>query len=336
MLYIYTTYICLIIILAIIFRKKNLLSNYSGEKHQLFSNKKNIPLVGGLFLIIPLVLLDFQNTFYTLSLISLALLGLFSDIKILVSAKKRFLFQFTIVFLSVIFLDLEILSSKFILFDNLLNMLVFNLLFTSFCLLVLINGSNFIDGLNGLLLINMTSVFFILFKLGLLSKLPFDKHLITYLIFFLVILIILNLSNILMLGDTGAYLLSFFIGYLIITCHNLNPYISPYFFITVIWYPCYENLFSIIRKLRSNLSPFEPDNTHLHQLVYTKILRKITKNKLAANNISSLIINAFNFAIIYIGSTKVYSSVYQINLIVISILVYTFFFLFLKSNTQNQ
>ncbi len=335
MLYIYTTYICLIIILAIIFRKKNYLSNYSGEKHQLFSNKKNIPLVGGLFLIIPLVLLHFQNTFYTISLISLALLGLFSDIKILASAKKRFLFQFTIVFLSVIFLDLEILSSRFTFFDNLLDMLVFNLLFTSFCLLVLINGSNFIDGLNGLLLINMTSVFFILFKLGLLSKLPFDKNLITCLIFFLVVLIILNLSNILMLGDTGAYLLSFFIGYLIITCHNLNPYISPYFFITLIWYPCYENLFSIIRKLRSNLSPFEPDNTHLHQLVYAKILRKITKNKLAANNISSLTINAFNFVIIYIGSTKVYSSIYQINLIVISILAYTFFFMFLKSNTQN-
>ncbi len=335
MLYIYTTYISLTIILAIIFKKKNLLLNYSGEKHQLFSNKKNIPLVGGLFLIIPLVLLDFQNTFYTISLISLALLGLFSDRKILVSAKKRFLFQFTIVFLSVIFLDLEILSSKLTLFDNLLNILVFNLLFTSFCLLVLINGSNFIDGLNGLLLINMTYVFFILFKLGLLSKLPFDKNLITYLIIFLVVLIILNLSNILMLGDTGAYLLSFFIGYLIITCHNLNPYISPYFFITLIWYPCYENLFSIIRKLRSNLSPFEPDNTHLHQLVYTKILRKITKNKLAANNISSLMINTFNFVIIYIGSTKVYSSVYQINLIVISISVYTFFFIFLKNNTQN-
>ena len=55
-----------------------------------------------------------------------------------------------------------------------------------------------------------------------------------------------------MLGDTGAYILSFFVGFLIISCHKLNPYISPYFFITIIWYPCYENLFSIIRKLKSN------------------------------------------------------------------------------------
>ena len=336
MLYFYFIYTCSAIILAIFIHKKNFLSNYSGDNHQLFSNKKNVPLIGGLFLIIPLVSLYYQNTFYIITLISVALIGLFSDRKVLVSAKKRFLFQLSLIVLSVTFLDLEILSSRLIFFDNLLNIYLFNLFFTSFCLLILINGSNFIDGLNGLLLIYMTFVILFLLKLGLLSKLPIEKNFITYLIFFLAILIILNLSNILMLGDTGAYLLSFFVGYFIITCHNLNPYISPYFFITLIWYPCFENLFSIIRKLKSNLSPFDPDNNHFHQLVYTFIKRKIFKNRLVANNISGLIINAFNFIIIFIGSTKVYSSVYQISLIIISTLIYTFLYLFLKSNLGNK
>tara|TARA_B100001057_G_scaffold487717_1_gene570878 strand:+ start:1350 stop:2360 length:1011 start_codon:yes stop_codon:yes gene_type:complete len=336
MLYFYFIYTCSAIILAIFIHKKNFLSNYSGDNHQLFSNKKNVPLIGGLFLIIPLVLLYYQNTFYIITLISVALIGLLSDRKILVSAKKRFLFQLSLIVLSVIFLDLEILSSRLIFFDNLLNIYVFNLFFTSFCLLILINGSNFIDGLNGLLLIYMTFVILFLLKLGLLSKLPFEKNFITYLIFFLAILIILNLSNILMLGDTGAYLLSFFVGYLIINCHNLNPYISPYFFIMLIWYPCFENLFSIIRKLKSNISPFDPDNSHLHQLVYTFIKRKISKNRLVANNISGLIINAFNFIIIFIGSAKVYDSVYQISLIIISTLIYIFLYLFLKSNLGKK
>lgn len=336
MLYSYFIYTCLVIIIAIFVHKKNFLSNYSGDNHQLFSNKKNVPLIGGLFLIIPFVSLYYQNTFYIITLISVALIGLFSDRKVLVSAKKRFLFQLSLIVLSVTFLDLEILSSRLIFFDNLLNIYLFNLFFTSFCLLILINGSNFIDGLNGLLLIYMTFVILFLLKLGLLSKLPIEKNFITYLIFFLAILIILNLSNILMLGDTGAYLLSFFVGYLIITCHNLNPYISPYFFITLIWYPCFENLFSIIRKLKSNLSPFDPDNNHFHQLVYTFIKRKISKNRLVANNISGLIINAFNFIIIFIGSTKVYSSVYQISLIIISTLIYTFLYLFLKSNLGKK
>ena len=199
MLYFYFIYTCSAIILAIFIHKKNFLSNYSGDNHQLFSNKKNVPLIGGLFLIIPLVLLYYQNTFYIITLISVALIGLLSDRKILVSAKKRFLFQLSLIVLSVTFLDLEILSSRLIFFDNLLNIYLFNLFFTSFCLLILINGSNFIDGLNGLLLIYMTFVILFLLKLGLLSKFPFEKNFITYLIFFLAILIILNLSNILML-----------------------------------------------------------------------------------------------------------------------------------------
>ena len=56
-----------------------------------------------------------------------------------------------------------------IFFDNLLENAVFNIFFTSFCLLILINGSNFIDGLNGLLLVYMTLVIFVLLKLQEIS-----------------------------------------------------------------------------------------------------------------------------------------------------------------------
>ena len=94
MLYFYFIYTCSAIILAIFIHKKNFLSNYSGDNHQLFSNKKNVPLIGGLFLIIPLVLLYYQNTFYIITLISVALIGLLSDRKILVSAKKDFYSNF--------------------------------------------------------------------------------------------------------------------------------------------------------------------------------------------------------------------------------------------------
>ena len=93
---------------------------------------------------------------------------------------------------------------------------MFNIFFTSFCLLILINGSNFIDGMNGLLLIYISLLLFVIFKLELLPQSIMNKDLLIYLIFFMIILTILNLFNILMLGDTGAYLISFFIGYLII------------------------------------------------------------------------------------------------------------------------
>ncbi len=334
MLYFYSLYTVIIIMINIYFRKKKILSNYTGDHHQLFSNTKNIPLLGGIFLIIPMILINYENYIYFLLIVFTSLIGIFSDTKILVSPKKRFLFQLSLILFSVIFLKLEILSSRIIFFDNFLEEKIFNIFFTSFCMLVLLNGSNFIDGLNGLLITYMTMVIIILLKLNLISEILIYEGQIKYLIFFLLILNTLNFCNLLMLGDTGAYLLSFFVGFLIISCHKANPYISPYFFITIIWYPCYENLFSIIRKLRSNFSPLNPDNKHLHQLLYLAIKKNFFKNNLLANNVSSLIINIANLAIIYAGSIKPYSSVYQITLIIISLIIYTTVFTLLKKNKK--
>ena len=95
------------------------MSNYTGDPHQLFSNTKNIPLLGGLFLIAPIILINYENYIYSLLITFTSLIGIFSDTKILVSAKKRFLFQITLIFFSVIFLNLEILSSRIIFFDSL-------------------------------------------------------------------------------------------------------------------------------------------------------------------------------------------------------------------------
>ena len=336
MIYYYLIYIIFSVLAAIYLKKKNYLSNFSGDNHQFFSNKKNIPLVGGILLFIPIILLNFENFFFIIAIITITLIGLLSDRKILTSPQKRFLFQLAFVVISVTTLDLEIISSRIVFFDNLLNFNIFNIFFTSFCLLILINGSNFIDGLNGLLLIYMTLLLFVIFKLELIPQIIINKDLFINFIFFMIILIILNLFNILMLGDTGAYLIGFFMGYLIIICHKFNPNISPYFFITLVWYPCYENLFSIIRKLKSKLSPLVPDSNHLHQLVYGLIKKRFFKNKLFANNISSVLINSLNLLIVLISLNDPYNTVYQIKLIAASTILYTFLFMFLNSKINKS
>ena len=78
-----------------------------------------------------------------------------------------------------------------------------------------------------------------------------------------------------MIGDSGAYLLGFFLGFVIISSHISNLDVSPYFYISLIWYPCFENLFSILRKLNKKFSPLNPDNKHLHQLVFFFIKEKL-------------------------------------------------------------
>lgn len=116
MLYFYLIYSILIIISSFYIKKKKFLSNYTGDSHQLYSNKENIPLIGGIFLIIPILLTNYTNLIFFVVVISVSLIGIFSDKKILISPKKRFIFQIALIFFSVIFLNLEIISSKIVFF----------------------------------------------------------------------------------------------------------------------------------------------------------------------------------------------------------------------------
>ena len=335
MLFLFLFYSFLIFIISFYLKKKNYFSNYTGDNHQMFTNDKNIPLVGGISLIIPVLLVNPYNYTLSLFLILIFSIGFFSDKKILISPKLRFLFQLIIVALSIFLLKLEISSSRIAFFDNFLENSSFNLLFTAFCLLILINGSNFIDGLNSLLITYMSIVIYTLVKLNFVPEIINYQNNLNYFLIFLIILMFLNFKNLLMLGDAGAYILSFFTGYLIIKSHNFNMYVSPYFFITLIWYPCFENLFSIIRKLYLSFSPFTPDNNHLHQLFFNLINTKIFKSKIVSNNLSSVIINFFNFIILYTAAINPYNTIYQIKLISFSIACYILAFFLLKNKINK-
>ena len=76
MLYIFLLYNLVILFLALYIKKKKYFSNYSGDKHQIFSNEKNIPLIGGIFLLIPILSISYHNFAYNLIILSIFILGL--------------------------------------------------------------------------------------------------------------------------------------------------------------------------------------------------------------------------------------------------------------------
>ena len=314
-------YLLLVTILSLIFKKRGMLLNYSGDVHQSFSNKKNIPLTGGLFILIPIVffLNDLLINFF---IVSIYLVGFFSDRKILASPKKRFLIQCLLILFFVAIFDVKINSSRIELFDVILKNKFFAVFFSTFCLLILINGSNFIDGLNGLLISSIIIILFMLTRLNLIDNSIISDQSINIIMLILLLLLLLNIFNVLMLGDSGAYLLGFFIGFLIISSHRSNPDISPYFFISLIWYPCFENLFSILRKLNREFSPLKPDSKHLHQLVLFFFTKKFKLKLIFSNNLSSAILCFFNFLIIHISTLNPGSTIFQVKLITISIIFY--------------
>ena len=130
------------------------------------------------------------------------------------------------------------------------------------------------------------------------------------------------------------------VGLIIISSHISNPDISPYFFISLIWYPCFENLFSILRKLNREFSPLKPDSKHLHQLVLFFFTKKFGLKLIPSNNLSSAIICFFNFLIIYISTLNPSSTFFQIKLIAASIIFYNvsymLLFKFYKSNLMSK
>ena len=326
-------------ILSLVFKKKGILLNYSGDIHQSFSNKKNVPLAGGLFILIPIVFF-LNDLFINFFIVLIYLIGFFSDRKIIVSAKKRFLIQCLLILLFVAIFDVKVDSSRLELFDIILNNKYFAIFFSAFCLLILINGCNFIDGLNGLLISSTIIILLMLTKLNLIDNLIISDQSINLIILILLLLLLLNIFNVLMLGDSGAYLLGFFIGFLIISSHRSNPDVSPYFFISLIWYPCFENLFSILRKLNKEFSPLKPDSKHLHQLVLFFLTKKFDLKLILSNNLSSGIICFFNFLIIYIATLNLSNTFFQIKLISSSVIFYNvsymLLFKFYKSNLMSK
>ena len=226
------------------------------------------------------------------------------------------------ILLFVVIFDIRINSSRIELFDVILSNKIFAIPFSAFCLLILINGSNFIDSLNGLLISCTIIILLMLVKLNLIDNSIISDRSINLILLTLLLLLLLNIFNVLMLGDSGAYLLGFFMGFIIISSHVKNPNISPYFFISLIWYPCFENLFSILRKINKEFSPLKPDSKHLHQLVFFFLSKRFNLKLVISNNLSSVIICLFNFLIVYISTLNPSSTIFQIKLIATSIIFY--------------
>ena len=295
------------------------LNNLSGEKHQLFAADSNIPLSGGIIIFF-FILLD--HSFQYLFFLIILFLGLLSDLRLLNSAKKRFFIQILFIFGLVFFYEIYLSNIGVFFLDFILEYKILSYLFFSFCLLIVVNGSNFIDGLNGLTIGYYLIVLILILKLT--TYLQYDEFQILIMNFSLLLayLLIFNLSNKLYLGDSGSYFLGVFVGSLLIIIYKNFSAISSSYIVLLLWYPCFENLFSIIRKFRFNSSPLKADNKHLHQLLFYFMKKKLNKSKLITNNLSSIIINLINLLFMFIGSNFIFDTKIQILLISSLVLLY--------------
>ena len=286
-----------------------------------------------LFVILFKFYLDYLELFFFFIIF---ISGILSDIKIFNSPIKRLLFQIVVIILSISFSEIGISSTRIDLIDYLLMNKVINIIFTAFCILIVINGSNFIDGLNGLVIGYYLIIVTILLNSDLNLDLYFEGDMLINFAVVLIVLLAFNFFNKVFLGDNGSYLIGFLFSIYLIRIHQINTDISPYFIILLLWYPCFENLFSIIRKRMSKILATNPDNSHLHQLFFLFILKRIKiENKLIANNLTSLIINIYHFSIFYIGMQNFDKTNVQFILIAINLIIYIYLYILLNRFKKN-
>ena len=326
-----------------LFLINNLLKKYNfclddvsgNEKHKLLLNfKTKTPLSGSLYFF-PIIFYLFYEIYFLGSVFCLILfgLGLFSDLKITNSPKLRLIFQFIILIVFLLLSKEITIDIRIEIVNNLMEKEILKVLIVSFFLLVIINGFNFIDGVNNLTSLNFVIILFFSFLLIKNNQFFYLKDQILILLILILIFVVFNFFGKNFLGDGAVYGLSFFIGFLLINISLIDNKISPYYIANLLWYPAFENLFTIIRRTFFKRKNYLPDNLHLHHMLYKFLTKKIVvKKKYLLSSLSGIFINTYLFIINTVGYFFYSETDVQIALIIISVIFYICSYNFLKNN----
>ena len=295
------------------------------EKHKTLLRKDtSVPLSGTVYFL-PLIIILFYNIDLLLIICCclLFILGYLADLKIITSYKKRLIAQFF--FISAIcFLDKGILvNTRFDLIDNLMNYNILRILICTFFFMVLINGYNLIDGTNCLCSLNFLIVTIFLFLLLNDLNIEYSSQELKTLIIAILVYVIFNFFGKNFLGDGAVYGVSFLLGYVFLKISLINISISPYFIANLLWYPAFENLFSIIRRNLFKKNNYLPDTDHLHHLIFKYFNKKnFIKNDILRSSIVGIFINLYLIINYLIGFKYYHHTSVQITIMLLGIMVY--------------
>ena len=221
------------------------------------------------------------------------LLGLADDFNIEIKPVLRLavLFMISLLFYYVLGIKAYNLNIPFV--DYLFTFEIFALLFICFAVAGMINAFNMIDGINGLLMLFCLSV-----CLSILifpqSAINLEFYLYLVALFFAILgVFILNFPfGRIFLGDGGAYFLGAMIVIGLIKYYQVND-LSPWYVMLMLVYPVTDVLFSIYRRITLQVSTLEPDNQHLHHLIY----KRVSKLELKSENKKHFLVTFMTFII---------------------------------------
>lgn len=316
----YTLYLLSLLTLNV-FKKKTINSNIQ-DFHKGSSTK-----LGGFVIIFFsfFILRNYFSYFNILLIYLIPLIGFLADIKVFNNPKLRFTFQIIFLFLLTIIFKGYLIN----IFNFLINYFPFNFfgyLFFIFLFIsissILINGTNFIDGYNGLLTIIFIAQLIVYYIL-------LDNSIIIFLVGIFLIYLYFNFFHNIFLGDCGAY----FIAILNIIFSLIAFYIDKGNFMSIILiniYPFFETIFSFIRKIKFGRSPFKPDGDHLHMLIFYYLSKRLKIQSSSINSLTgltiSLIYSFFILSIFFIADNSITKLIWTLFFISIYMLFYFYLY----------
>ena len=236
-------------------------------------HKHKVPNIAGLGLL-PLGIFiiifngDDQKINFTLFLfIIVVIIGLIDDIKnIKPQLKILFLLIPVVIFSNSVF-TVHSLGN----YENLnLQLGSFSLIFTILCILLLTNSFNYLDGIDGLLSLNLI-ITFIYFLIIDYESVKFLKAFVCFLIIYL--LFNLNFFKLFpkqFLGDSGSLSLGFLVSTLLIIVTQSGKYIHPSIIIWPVAFVVYEFLTINILRLKLKQNIFKRDLNFIFNILDRK------------------------------------------------------------------
>ena len=219
----------------------------------------------------------------------------FLDDRYNVSAVKKFFILATILFFFLTLdetINIKIINFSFI--EQPFNLSKYSILFTCFCFLVFLNAFNMFDGIN----LQSGSYSIIIF----LSLLIFyvDSFFLKVMLISILCYLLLNSQNKIFLGDSGALMLSFVIGYIFIKLYNLEIINFADEIVIYMLLPGIDLIRLFFKRLLIKRNPLSPDRFHLHHLLLIKFSFKKTLTILCSLIIMPIIMNFFKFNLLFI------------------------------------
>jgi len=236
--------------------------------------------------------LSFANIGLILILSSLPvfILGLLEDVTKKISASYRLLAAFISAFLACYFLNTWLTNIQFMSIDLLLKIAPISMLFTCFAVAGVTHSVNLIDGFHGIAsmigIFILSAIVYVAFKVSDVTILMLGISVIGAILGFFV----LNYpKGLIFLGDSGAYLIGFWIALLSLLLVSRHEEVSDWFPFLLCFYPIFETFFTVFRRyFIKRTSPGLPDSFHLHQLIYKRVLRWIVVDKNDKNKKNSM------------------------------------------------